>query len=83
MTLVRYARYLSFMSPGRRHGADSFLRGEYHDSERANIGGGVEDEEIEVISELPFSRALEMVRSGEIRDGKTVLLRPTIYRRLI
>ncbi|EPV4587868.1 GDP-mannose pyrophosphatase NudK, partial [Salmonella enterica subsp. enterica serovar Bareilly] len=22
----------------------------------------------------PFSRALEMVRSGEIRDGKTVLL---------
>ncbi|EDG0498696.1 GDP-mannose pyrophosphatase NudK [Salmonella enterica subsp. enterica serovar Stanley] len=36
-------------------------------------GGGVEDEEIEVL-ELPFSRALEMVRSGEIRDGKTVLL---------
>ncbi|MEJ9006897.1 hypothetical protein V3C21_24960, partial [Salmonella enterica subsp. enterica serovar Paratyphi B] len=35
--------------------------------------GGVEDEEIEVL-ELPFSRALEMVRSGEIRDGKTVLL---------
>lgn len=39
----------------------------------ANAGGGVEDEDIEVL-ELPFSRALEMIKTGEIRDGKTVLL---------
>ena len=39
----------------------------------ANAGGGVEDEDIEVL-ELPFSQALEMIKTGEIRDGKTVLL---------
>lgn len=33
----------------------------------------MEDEDIEVL-ELPFTRALEMVRSGEIRDGKAVIL---------
>ncbi|ATU59690.1 GDP-mannose pyrophosphatase NudK [Salmonella enterica] len=62
-----------YMSPGGVTELIHFFIAEYHDSERASIGSGVEDEEIEVL-ELPFSRALEMVRSGEIRDGKTVLL---------
>ncbi|EAW8182573.1 GDP-mannose pyrophosphatase NudK [Salmonella enterica] len=62
-----------YMSPGGVTELIHFFIAEYHDSERASIGCGVEDEEIEVL-ELPFSRALEMVRSGEIRDGKTVLL---------
>lgn len=62
-----------YMSPGGVTELIHFFIAEYHYSERASIGGGVEDEEIEVL-ELPFSRALEMVRSGEIRDGKTVLL---------
>ncbi|EBH6385497.1 GDP-mannose pyrophosphatase NudK [Salmonella enterica] len=62
-----------YMSPGGVTELIHFFIAEYHDSERASIGDGVEDEEIEVL-ELPFSRALEMVRSGEIRDGKTVLL---------
>ncbi|ELB3744661.1 GDP-mannose pyrophosphatase NudK [Salmonella enterica] len=62
-----------YMSPGGVTELIHFFIAEYHDSEHASIGGGVEDEEIEVL-ELPFSRALEMVRSGESRDGKTVLL---------
>lgn len=62
-----------YMSPGGVTELIHFFIAEYHDNERASIGGGVEDEEIEVL-ELPFSRALEMVRSGEIRHGKTVLL---------
>ena len=33
----------------------------------------VEDEDIDVL-ELPFTQALEMIKTGEIRDGKTVLL---------
>ncbi|XNM62642.1 hypothetical protein ACLK2H_14055 [Escherichia coli] len=40
---------------------------------RENAGGGVEDEAIDVL-ELPFSQALEMIRRGEICDGKTVIL---------
>ncbi|EAO9605819.1 GDP-mannose pyrophosphatase NudK [Salmonella enterica] len=62
-----------YMSPGGVTELIHFFIAEYRDSERASTGGGVEDEDIEVL-ELPFSRALEMVRSGEIRDGKTVLL---------
>lgn len=50
-----------------------FFIAEYSDNQRANAGGGVEDEDIEVL-ELPFSQALEMIKTGEIRDGKTVLL---------
>ncbi|EAR6784213.1 GDP-mannose pyrophosphatase NudK [Salmonella enterica subsp. arizonae] len=62
-----------YMSPGGVTELIHFFIAEYRDSERASTGGGVEDEDIEVL-ELPFSRALEMARSGEIRDGKTVLL---------
>jgi hypothetical protein len=38
-------------------------------------GGGLdhENEDIEVL-ELPFTRALEMINTGEIKDGKTMLL---------
>ncbi|EFV9898420.1 TPA: hypothetical protein ACSBI8_000197 [Shigella sonnei] len=62
-----------------RHKREVYDRGngafiaEYSDNQRANAGGGVEDEDIEVL-ELPFSQALEMIKTGEIRDGKTVLL---------
>jgi hypothetical protein len=42
---------------------------------KVNDGGGVdhEEENIEVL-ELPFTKALAMVASGEIRDGKTIML---------
>jgi len=38
-------------------------------------GGGAADEteNIEVL-EMPFSKALEMIKSGEINDAKTILL---------
>ena len=38
-------------------------------------GGGVEaeNENIEVL-ELPFSKAYNMISTGEIRDGKTIML---------
>ncbi|AID25505.1 GDP-mannose pyrophosphatase NudK [Salmonella bongori] len=62
-----------YMSPGGVTELIHFFIAEYRDSQRASTGGGIEDEDIEVL-ELPFSRALEMVRSGEIRDGKAVLL---------
>ncbi|ECG8590049.1 GDP-mannose pyrophosphatase NudK [Salmonella enterica subsp. salamae] len=62
-----------YMSPGGVTELIHFFIAEYRDSRRASIGGGVEDEDIEVL-ELPFTQALEMVQSGEIRDGKTVLL---------
>ena len=62
-----------YMSPGGVTELIHFFIAEYSDSQRANAGGGVEDEDIEVL-ELPFSQALDMIKTGEIRDGKTVLL---------
>ncbi|ESS57030.1 GDP-mannose pyrophosphatase nudK [Enterobacter cloacae S611] len=62
-----------YMSPGGVTEIVHFFVAEYSHAQRANNGGGVEDEDIEVL-ELPFEQALAMVASGEIRDGKAVIL---------
>jgi len=62
-----------YMSPGGVTEILHFFAAEYHEDQRKNAGGGVEDEDIDVI-ELPFAEALAMVKSGEITDGKTVIL---------
>ena len=62
-----------YMSPGGVTELVHFFIAEYHDNLRANAGGGVEDEDIDVL-EMSFERALAMVKSGEIRDGKAVIL---------
>ena len=62
-----------YMSPGGVTEIINFFIAQYRDSQRTNAGSGVEDEDIEVL-ELPFTQALEMIKTGEIRDGKTVLL---------
>ncbi|MEX3628912.1 MAG: NUDIX domain-containing protein [Burkholderia sp.] len=64
----------AFMSPGSVT-ERLFFVGEYFDADRVGDGGGVESdgEEIEVL-ELPFERALAMLETGEIADGKTIML---------
>ncbi|MGY6028407.1 GDP-mannose pyrophosphatase NudK [Phytobacter sp. AG2a] len=62
-----------YMSPGGVTEIVHFFIAEYDERSRANSGGGVEDEDIEVI-ELPFTEALAMVSNGDIRDGKAVIL---------
>lgn len=62
-----------YMSPGGVTEIVHFFIAEYDENLRANNGGGVEDEDIEVL-ELPFAEALSMVSNGDIRDGKAVIL---------
>ena len=62
-----------YMSPGGVTEIVHFFAAEYHESLRDNAGGGVDDEDIHVL-EIPFPQALEMVKDGRIRDGKTVIL---------
>ncbi|MEG3134106.1 GDP-mannose pyrophosphatase NudK [Rouxiella sp. T17] len=62
-----------YMSPGGVTELIHFFVAEYDDDSRNNAGGGVEDEDIDVL-EIPFEKALEMIKNGEIKDGKTVLL---------
>ncbi|TNV20216.1 GDP-mannose pyrophosphatase NudK [Buttiauxella sp. B2] len=62
-----------YMSPGGVTELIYFYIAEYTEAHREHAGGGIDDEDIDVL-ELPFPRALEMVANGEIRDGKTVIL---------
>ena len=63
------------MSPGPVTEILHFFVAEYTENQKTGLGGGVghEQENIEVL-EMSFAEALEKVRSGDIRDGKTILL---------
>ena len=65
----------SFMSPGSVTEKLHFFVAPYEPSMRIGSGGGLaeEGEDIEVL-ELQLDDALAMVASGEIRDGKTIML---------
>lgn len=67
--------FQAFMSPGSVTELLHFFVAEYHDDDRKSAGGGLiaEGEEIDVL-ELPFQQALEMIATGEIMDGKTIML---------
>lgn len=65
----------AFMSPGSVTERLHFFVAEYDPEDRIGAGGGLEaeGEDIEVM-ELTLDNALAMVASGEIRDGKTIML---------
>ena len=63
----------AYMSPGSVTEIVHFFAAQYDESQRQNAGGGVEDEDIDVL-EVPFTDALAMIKDGRIRDGKTIML---------
>ncbi|RFZ94055.1 GDP-mannose pyrophosphatase NudK [Mucilaginibacter conchicola] len=65
----------AYMSPGSVTEILYFFVAEYSKDMKVSDGGGLADEteSIEVL-ELEFSRALEMVKTGEIKDAKTIML---------
>ncbi len=65
----------SYMSPGAATEIIHFFIAEYSPAMKVAKGGGLEaeQEEIEVL-EMPYTEALRMVKSGEIRDAKTIML---------
>lgn len=65
----------AYMSPGSVTEILYFFIAEYSKSMKVSDGGGVEHEEenIEVL-EIDFQHALDMMETGEIRDGKTIML---------
>ena len=65
--------YELYMSPGGVTELIHFFAAEYSDAQRDNAGGGVEDEDIDVL-EVTFPQAWAMVKDGRIKDGKTVTL---------
>lgn len=64
----------AYMSPGSVTEILYFFIAEYSRDMKTSAGGGVGDhEDIEVL-ELPFEKAWGMIGSGEIKDGKTIML---------
>ena len=65
----------AYMSPGSVTEILYFFVAEYHKNMKVNEGGGTEheNENIEVL-EIPFEEALSMIQTGEIKDGKTIML---------
>lgn len=65
----------AYMSPGSVTELIYFFVAEYDKGMKVSDGGGLaeETEHIEVL-ELPFSKALNMITTGEIKDGKTIML---------
>jgi nudix-type nucleoside diphosphatase (YffH/AdpP family) len=65
----------AFMSPGSVTERVHFFVAEYDSHDRVGRGGGIaaEGEDIEVF-EIEIARALQMIDSGEICDGKTIAL---------
>jgi GDP-mannose pyrophosphatase NudK len=63
----------AYMSPGAVTELLHFFVAEYSPAQRTARGGGIDDEDIEVI-ELPFDEALAQIAAGAIKDGKTIML---------
>ncbi len=65
----------AYMSPGSVTEIVHFFVAEYDEQMKISEGGGLaeEQENIEVL-ELSFAQAYEMIASGEIKDGKTIVL---------
>ncbi len=65
----------SYMSPGSVTEILHFFIGAYESHMKVSEGGGADDEteNIEVL-EMTFSEALRMVKTGEIKDAKTIML---------
>ncbi|MGE8145929.1 NUDIX domain-containing protein [Pseudomonas frederiksbergensis] len=65
----------AFMSPGSVTERLYFFVGEYFDEDKLGEGGGLEaeGEEVEVL-EMSLDAALGMIETGEINDGKTIML---------
>ena len=65
----------AYMSPGSVTEILHFFIGEYAANMKIGEGGGAEDESenIEVL-EMDFIKALELIKTGEIRDSKTIML---------
>ncbi len=65
----------SYMSPGAVTEIIHFFVAEYDEQMKVSEGGGldIEHEDIEVL-EYDFETAVQMVRNGEIKDAKTIML---------
>lgn len=67
--------FQAYMSPGSVTEILYFFVAEYNDAMKVSEGGGLEHEQENIqVLELDFNAAYNMIESGEIMDGKTIML---------
>ncbi|SHL60887.1 nudix-type nucleoside diphosphatase, YffH/AdpP family [Chitinophaga jiangningensis] len=65
----------AYMSPGSVTEILHFFIAEYTPEMKTGSGGGLEHEQEEIaVLEVPVDTAMAMISSGEIKDGKTIML---------
>jgi nudix-type nucleoside diphosphatase (YffH/AdpP family) len=63
-----------YMSPGSVTEKLYFFVAEYSGADRVSDGGGADEQEDIEVLEIPFFEAMRMIESGDIADGKTIIL---------
>jgi len=67
--------YEVYMSPGSVTEILHFFIAEYAPKDKIGEGGGAEEEQEDIeVLELSIEQALQMIRTGEIKDAKTIML---------
>ena len=65
----------AYMSPGSVTEILYFFVAEYSKAMKVNDGGGAADEQENIdVLEIDFKKAIEMINTGKIKDGKTIML---------
>jgi len=64
----------AYMSPGSVTEVLFFFIAEYSMDMKINEGGGVDEHEDIEVMELDFEKAYHQIETGEIKDGKTIML---------
>mgnify|MGYP001812950327 CR=1 FL=1 len=65
----------SYMSPGSVTEILHFFVGEYTDDMKISEGGGAADESENIeVMEMDITKALNLIRTGDIKDAKTIML---------
>ena len=67
--------YDAYMTPGAVMEKVSYFVSEYDNTMKVDEGGGLDDEQEDIeVLEILFDEAYRMIFSGEITDGKTIIL---------
>ena len=64
----------AYMSPGSVTEVLFFFIAEYSATMKVNEGGGVDEHEDIEVMEMDFEKAYRQIQTGEIKDGKTIML---------
>ena len=64
----------AYMSPGSVTEILYFFIAEYSKNMKVNDGGGVDEHEDIEVMEMDFEKAYSQIQTGEIKDGKTIML---------